>query len=84
VFEKNPNTIKNFGMWIRYDSRSGTHNMYKEYRDCTVNGAVEKMCTSSSVIASSLLSLSSADSLPSRDSTTPDIRSIIIHPCLFA
>ena len=43
IFEKNPNTIKNFGMWIRYDSRSGTHNMYKEYRDVTLNGAVEKM-----------------------------------------
>ena len=43
IFEKNPNHIKNFGMWIRYDSRSGTHNMYKEYRDVTLNGAVEQM-----------------------------------------
>lgn len=44
VFEKNPNQIKNFGVWIRYDSRSGTHNMYKEVRDITINGAIEKIC----------------------------------------
>jgi len=43
IFEKNPNHVKNFGMWLRYDSRSGTHNMYKEYRDTTLTGAVEKM-----------------------------------------
>merc|ERR1711977_584014 len=28
-----PRKVKNFGIWIRYDSRSGTHNMYKEYRE---------------------------------------------------
>lgn len=43
IFEKNPNHVKNFAMWLRYDSRSGTHNMYKEYRDTTLNGAVEQM-----------------------------------------
>jgi len=43
IFEKNPNFVKNFAFWIRYDSRSGTHNMYKEYRDVTLNGAVKKM-----------------------------------------
>lgn len=43
IFEKNPNHVKNFGFWIRYDSRSGTHNMYKEYRDVTLTGAVRKM-----------------------------------------
>jgi len=43
IFEKNPNVVKNYGMWLRYDSRSGTHNMYKEYRDTTLTGAVEKM-----------------------------------------
>ncbi|KAI8074494.1 60S ribosomal protein L18ae [Gongronella butleri] len=32
IFEKRPEQIKNFGIWLRYDSRSGTHNMYKEYR----------------------------------------------------
>ena len=43
VFEKNPGIIKNFGIWVRYDSRSGTHNMYKEFRDTTLVGAVEQM-----------------------------------------
>merc|ERR1712169_31070 len=33
IHEKRPLKVKNFGIWIRYDSRSGTHNMYKEYRE---------------------------------------------------
>nr|AQS22647.1 60S ribosomal protein L18a [Pseudodiaptomus poplesia] len=40
IREKNPLKVKNFGIWLRYDSRSGTHNMYREYRDMTVNGAI--------------------------------------------
>ncbi|XP_030375197.1 60S ribosomal protein L18a [Scaptodrosophila lebanonensis] len=40
VYETSPIKIKNFGIWLRYDSRSGTHNMYREYRDLTVGGAV--------------------------------------------
>ena len=39
-YEKTPLKIKNFGIWLRYDSRSGTHNMYREYRDLTIGGAV--------------------------------------------
>jgi len=35
--------VKNFGIWIRYDSRSGTHNMYKEYREMSRTDAVESM-----------------------------------------
>ena len=35
--------VKTFGVWIRYESRSGIHNMYKEYRDVTRVGAVETM-----------------------------------------
>jgi large subunit ribosomal protein L18Ae len=56
--EKKPTTVKNFGILIRYDSHTGlqlfiniyirfyvgTHNVYKEYRDVTVCGAVEQMC----------------------------------------
>ncbi|KAM6596561.1 hypothetical protein CsatA_007085 [Cannabis sativa] len=45
IFEKNLTTIKNFGIWLRYQSRTGYHNMYKEYRDTTLNGAVEQMYT---------------------------------------
>eukprot|EP00088_Acartia_fossae_P045168 TRINITY_DN483_c0_g1_i1.p1 TRINITY_DN483_c0_g1~~TRINITY_DN483_c0_g1_i1.p1 ORF type:complete len:177 (-),score=41.44 TRINITY_DN483_c0_g1_i1:174-704(-) len=40
VKEKSPLKVKNFGIWLRYNSRSGTHNMYREYRDLTVNGAI--------------------------------------------
>ena len=40
VFEKNPDSIKNYGVWLRYDSRSGTHNMYREYRELTAAAAV--------------------------------------------
>uniref|UniRef100_A0A8C9GVR4 Large ribosomal subunit protein eL20 n=1 Tax=Piliocolobus tephrosceles TaxID=591936 RepID=A0A8C9GVR4_9PRIM len=40
VFEKSPLQVKNFRIWLRYDSRSGTHNMYREYRDLTTAGAV--------------------------------------------
>ncbi|XP_041460607.1 60S ribosomal protein L18a-like [Lytechinus variegatus] len=40
IYEKKPQKIKNFGVWLRYDSRSGTHNMYREYRDLTTAAAV--------------------------------------------
>merc|ERR1712060_603115 len=40
VIERKPLVIKNIGIWLRYDSRSDTHNMYREYRDLTVSGAV--------------------------------------------
>ncbi|KAK7303132.1 hypothetical protein RJT34_14033 [Clitoria ternatea] len=43
IFEKNPTKINNYGIWLRYQSRTGYHNMYKEYRDTTLNGAVEQM-----------------------------------------
>merc|ERR1711939_760592 len=35
--------VKKFGIWIRYDSRSGTHNMYKEYREVSRTDAVEAL-----------------------------------------
>lgn len=35
--------MKNYGIWVRYQSRTGFHNMYKEFRDTTLNGAVEQM-----------------------------------------
>ncbi len=43
IFEKYPTTSKNFGIWVRFQSRTGYHNMYKEYRDTSLNGAVEQM-----------------------------------------
>ncbi|KAI0474088.1 ribosomal L18ae/LX protein domain-containing protein [Xylariaceae sp. FL0804] len=43
IHEQNPLRVKNFGVWLRYDSRSGTHNMYKEYREMSRTEAVEAM-----------------------------------------
>lgn len=43
IAEKRPLQVKNFGIWIRYDSRSGTHNMYKEYRETSRTAAVEAL-----------------------------------------
>ncbi|THH11961.1 hypothetical protein EW146_g7863 [Bondarzewia mesenterica] len=43
IHEKKPLKVKNFGIWIRYDSRSGTHNMYKEFRELTRADAVKAL-----------------------------------------
>jgi large subunit ribosomal protein L18Ae len=43
IHEKRPQKVKNFGIWIRYDSRSGTHNMYKEYREMSRVAAVDAL-----------------------------------------
>ncbi|TQS37257.1 hypothetical protein Golomagni_02276 [Golovinomyces magnicellulatus] len=43
ISEERPMKVKNFGIWIRYDSRSGTHNMYKEYRGISRTDAVEAL-----------------------------------------
>jgi len=41
--EKKPNTVKNFGIYLRYRSRTGIHNLHKEFRDTTRVGAVNQM-----------------------------------------
>ncbi|XP_055351044.1 60S ribosomal protein L18a-like [Paramacrobiotus metropolitanus] len=43
VPNKKPTKIRNISIFLRYDSRSGTHNMVREYRDVTVAGAVTQM-----------------------------------------
>jgi large subunit ribosomal protein L18Ae len=43
LVEKNSRIVKNYGIWLRYSSRSGTHNMYREYRDLTLTGAVTQL-----------------------------------------
>ena len=43
LIDKNSRTVKNFGIWLRYDSRSGTHNMYREIRDTTITSAVTQV-----------------------------------------
>merc|ERR1711898_71963 len=43
IFEKKPEKISKYGLWLRYDSRSGTTNMYKEYTALSQNEAVQAM-----------------------------------------
>jgi large subunit ribosomal protein L18Ae len=43
ITEKNDRYVKNFGIWIKYNSRSGTHNMYREYRDTNLNSAIDNL-----------------------------------------
>mmetsp|Transcript_37804 Transcript_37804/g.52488 ORF Transcript_37804/g.52488 Transcript_37804/m.52488 type:complete len:180 (-) Transcript_37804:131-670(-) len=43
ILERKPTTVKNYGVWVRYQSRTGYHNMYKEFRDVTMNGAVDQL-----------------------------------------
>nr|UXY87803.1 60S ribosomal protein L18A [Cryptomonas curvata] len=43
IFEKKNKNIKNYGIWIRFESKSGTTNMYKEYRDVLMSSAIEQM-----------------------------------------
>ena len=44
IFEKNVRHIKTYGIALSYQSRNGTHNMYKEYRDVSLNGAISQLC----------------------------------------
>lgn len=44
ITEKNTGYVKNYGIWIKYNSRSGTHNMYREYRATTINDAIDTLC----------------------------------------
>ncbi len=43
IVEKNNRIVKNYGIWLRYSSRSGTHNMYREFRDVALTGAVSQL-----------------------------------------
>ncbi|CAK9037201.1 unnamed protein product [Durusdinium trenchii] len=43
LHDTSPTKVKNYGIWLRYDSRTNTHNMYKEYRNVNINGAVGQL-----------------------------------------
>eukprot|EP00928_Gymnodinium_smaydae_P050742 TRINITY_DN342_c0_g2_i6.p1 TRINITY_DN342_c0_g2~~TRINITY_DN342_c0_g2_i6.p1 ORF type:complete len:211 (+),score=61.45 TRINITY_DN342_c0_g2_i6:71-634(+) len=43
LFDRAPTKVSNYGIWLRYESRTNTHNMYKEFRDVSINGAVGKL-----------------------------------------
>jgi large subunit ribosomal protein L18Ae len=40
VIEPEPTRVKNYGIWLTFRSTRATHNIYKEYRDTTTEGAV--------------------------------------------
>jgi large subunit ribosomal protein L18Ae len=44
IYEKHPGTVKNYGIVLRYLSRTEKINMYKEFRDTTLVGAVSQLC----------------------------------------
>ena len=43
IRERNTSTVKNYGLTLKYNSRSGTHNMYKEFRAVSLCSAVDQM-----------------------------------------
>lgn len=43
IFERKTGSIRNYGIVLRYLTRTGTVNMYKEYRDVSICGAVSQM-----------------------------------------
>lgn len=43
ISEKINKNVKNYGIWLRYNSKSGIINMYKEFRDIMICGAAEQM-----------------------------------------
>ena len=43
VIEPEPTRVKNYGVWLTFRSVRGTHNIYKEFRDTTTEGAVLRM-----------------------------------------
>jgi large subunit ribosomal protein L18Ae len=44
IIENPSKSVKVFGIVLRYQSRTGYHNMYKEYRDTNICGAMSQMC----------------------------------------
>ncbi|CAG9464132.1 unnamed protein product [Pedinophyceae sp. YPF-701] len=80
IFEKNPTEIKNYGIWVRYESRTGTHNMYKEFRNTTLNGAVEQLymeMASRHRVRASALHIIRTAVVPARCKHAPHIKQIL-------
>ncbi|OHS94603.1 ribosomal protein L18ae [Tritrichomonas foetus] len=43
VIEPEPTRVKSYGIWLTFNSVRGTHNIYKEFRDTTTEGAVVRL-----------------------------------------
>ena len=44
IFEKDPTTVKTYGIVVNYKSKFGHHTLYKEFRSTSLNGAVTQLC----------------------------------------
>ena len=60
IFEKSPSKVNNYAIWLRYDSRTDTHNMYKEFVT-PPSTASSVSCTAKWCVA---CSASPADAMP--------------------
>ena len=69
--------VKNFGVWFRYDSRTGTHNAYKEFREMSAEKAInhlyQNMAGLSRAKASAIQILKVSELAPS-ECKRPDIK----------
>ncbi|KRX03681.1 hypothetical protein PPERSA_10365 [Pseudocohnilembus persalinus] len=43
IYERNTSSVKTYGIVLKYQSRTAMHNMYKEYRDVSLNGAMSQL-----------------------------------------
>jgi len=43
IFDPEVTRVKNYGFWLKYRSRTGMHNMYREYRDTRIESAAQKL-----------------------------------------
>lgn len=43
VIEPEPNRVKTYGIWLTFRSIRQVHNIYKEFRDTTTEGAVTQL-----------------------------------------
>lgn len=43
IFDRDPSKVKTYGIVCTYKSKFGYHNLYKEFRSTTLNGAVDQL-----------------------------------------
>merc|ERR1712190_618989 len=58
LHDRGPTKVKNYAIWLRYQSRANTHNMYKEIRDVSINGAIGRLYAEMAVATARSLVLS--------------------------
>ena len=68
--EKKPSAIRNYGIVLRYLSRTLNINMYREYRDTTLSNAISQMCKTQNLLFSGKLDLTLL-SKATKDATNP-------------